>query len=231
VCANTVAVLAALGATLTVFFWFVRRRLIFVAPLTVKAAGGYILPEHLQPSLVTIATNGFSAEELVKTVRKQGDFRGDLFVLGDACTPTSHRATYLQAPRKTPIEKEEELKKPGIFFREDHSTDELLSEDAPRQAAKHLKQNIFSTLDRQLATASAARNTGSVQSGAYVGRSPRAFASDRALTEATPFPPRLPQRLLYLDADITVNAPIAPLLSAMGSWDPSCSAYLFRERW
>lgn len=231
VCANFVAGLAALGAFLTAFFWCLRRRLIFVAPLTVEAAGGYVLPVHLQPSIVTIATNGFSAEELVQTVRKQGNFKGDVFVLGDACTPTSQRATYLQAPSKAPP-KEDKNVTPAKSSEGTSAPASLLSEDAPRQAAKHLKQKIFRTLDHQLVTAGTASPSGVVRSGAYVGRPAKGFVSGHAASfNASFFSPSGPQRILYLDADITVNAPLAPLLSAMGSWDPACSAYLFRERW
>lgn len=231
VCANFVAGLAALGAFLTALFWFVRRRLIFVAPLTVEAAGGFVLPVQLQPSIITIATNGFSAEELVQTVREQGDFEGDFFVLGDACTPTSNRATYLQAPGKA-IPKEDKEVKFAELSGDSGVSASLLSEDAPRQAAKHLKQNIFSTLDHQLATAGTASPSGVVRSGAYVGRPAKAFAPGHAAgSNASFFSSSGPQRILYLDADITANAPLAPLLSAMGSWDPACSAYLFRERW
>ena len=219
VCVNTAAGLAALGAFLTALFWLVRRRLVFVAPLTVAAAGGIVVPLHLTPVLVTIATNGFSAEGLVKSARKQGQYKGDLFVLGDTCTQTSHRATYLQAPHEVNAQRSSE----GSLVR----GAELLK-NAPRQAAKHLKQNLFEILDRHLN----ADANGDAHNSAFLGRAPNAWGGgSNGGGGGSSGVRKGPQRLLYLDADTTMNAPLAPLLSAVGAWDPTCSAYLFRERW
>lgn len=108
--------------------------------------------------IVTIATNGFDAIRLVKTIRENGKFKGDVFVLGDDCSERPKDATYIKVPQPD-----------------------------GRQGAKHLKQEVFE------------------------------------LTGA--------QRLLYMDADMVVNKPLDDFFAAIGPWDPSCSAYMFKERW
>jgi hypothetical protein len=40
------------------------------------------------------------------------------------------------------------------------------------------------------------------------------------------------EHVLYLDSDVDVNGPITPFISSIGpSWDSSCNAYMFHERW
>jgi len=81
--------------------------------------------------------------------------------------------------------------------------------NAPRQAAKHLKQDIFRVLDAAAVAAAAAGGHKGGDSGA-----------------GGPV-----QRVMYVDADVDVNAPLGPFFAAVGEWDPGCSAYMFRERW
>ena len=147
-------------------WWVVKLRIVSIAPTGSTK-------HFIQPAIVTIATNGFSADKLVNSLRKKGQFDGEIFVVGDKCTPASSKATYLEIDVFTPSGG------PG---------------NAARQSAKHLKQRLFEIL-------------------------------------ATARPEGVPQQLLYLDADMEANAPVQALLSRLGTWDPSCSAYMFPERW
>jgi hypothetical protein len=49
-------------------------------------------------TVVTIATRGYDARRLVKTLREQGQFSGDLVVLADKCSPHPESARIIHVP-------------------------------------------------------------------------------------------------------------------------------------
>jgi len=96
----TVCVSGSIAAFMSLVFvlWLLRPRLSSIAPAAVP---GQALAPYLEPALVTIATNGFSAASLVASARGEGGFTGDIFVLGDGCGPP--HATFVPVRGRRPF--------------------------------------------------------------------------------------------------------------------------------
>mmetsp|Transcript_2961 Transcript_2961/g.5016 ORF Transcript_2961/g.5016 Transcript_2961/m.5016 type:complete len:420 (+) Transcript_2961:112-1371(+) len=173
--------------------WVLSPHFVVIAPQL--PAGETRLPHFVEPVIMTIAMNGVSASKLVKSAREQGEFGGDLYVLTNdgwdgGCVEDPELATYLS------------LEAPQAESGDSRS-------DAPRQAAKHWKQDLFQVLD-ELSPATEASQP------ANGGTSPHRTAPQITVKGRAPLkPPTQVQRILYLDADMDVNHALRPFFAAV----------------
>lgn len=65
---------------ITYTFWFFKPHILLSAPLVIDKSSTF------QPTIVTIATNGHSAKDLVERVRSKGQYNGDIYIIGDSCS-------------------------------------------------------------------------------------------------------------------------------------------------
>jgi hypothetical protein len=82
------------GTVLFVYFiyyasWFFKPHFILSAPVVA------VQTTSLNPVIVTIATNGHSAKDLVQRVRSKGQFYGDIYVIGDECSDMEQNSDHI----------------------------------------------------------------------------------------------------------------------------------------
>jgi len=104
-----------------VSFWFFRSQFFISAPILDDVS------TTLRPTIVTIATNGHSAKDLVQSIRTKGQFFGEIYVIGDECSDQIDDTT--------------------IKFIQVEDLQDGFYKDDTNKNSKQLKQKLFKLID------------------------------------------------------------------------------------